>query len=66
MFKTEKVQGGCRLGWSAGRVQVGSVQGRRGQDLSNSYGAVADKKFQPVQDSNLYPLNVRLAVLHLF
>jgi len=56
---TEKVRGGRGLGWSAGRVRVGSVRGGGGQNFSNSCGcgaglnsAGADTKFQPVQDSN--------------
>ena len=55
--------------WPALRVR--GVRGGSGQDFSNSCGcgagsnfAGADKKFQPPQESNIYP-NHETVVMHL-
>ena len=46
------MRGGRGLGWSAGRVRVGSV-GVQGGFRFCGCGAGADKKFPPVQDSGM-------------
>ena len=45
------MRGGRGLGWSAGRVRVGSV-GVQGGFRFCGCGVGADKKFQPAQDSS--------------
>jgi len=60
------VRDGCGLGWSAGRVRVGSVgvRGGSGQDFSNSCGCGAGLNFAGAGRERTKNFNPRRTLAH--